>query len=346
MLRAFRLGDVAAAPWPVVIEARWVAGVRQRPRAGRPKPATRTGLQRLQHTQFRRGVSTDSVPIRCSRTMERPVADQLSHPAATLVVSCGQRRRPLTSTSQLGCAVTTRLVEDDLPPPRDRRRVRSGRGSIYDVRRASGLRLRQRVQLQTTRDELVADLRVVDEQLDALSRQRRDLVDQLADLRDTLYPPIPWCHGRRPPAIDVAPLPPATPAAESLVGRPLRAACLEILRRHGALPLRELHGLLHRYGYVIGSRRPVAALSDAMRHEVQAGRARRLERGVYGLPDTPDRRNRRKPRPPRVPRDSWRWSRTGQSPLDPSADEDPPTWGFAPPLEAGSGNARGDPGDH
>ncbi len=213
----------------------------------------------------------------------------------------------------------------DLPPPRRRRRgVRPGRGPIHDIRRASNLPLLARVNRQIERDALVHRLSELDRSMEALSHERIAIVDALALARDELYPPIPWCHGRRPPDIDVAPLPPAPDGSEALTGRALRAACLEILRRHGDLPLRQLHGLLHRYGYVIGSRRPVAALSDALRHEVRSGRARRVERGTYGArPRTSDKTTHRTPPLPQVPAP---WDDRQPTPLDPVLDEDPPTW--------------------
>jgi hypothetical protein len=223
---------------------------------------------------------------------------------------------------------------NDLPAPRTRDRDRHGRGPIHDIRRASGMRRSLRTVLQTERDDVVHQLAELDRQLLDLSHARRALVDQLADLRDQLYPPIPWCHGRRPPDLDVPPLPPATADPEVLVGRPLRAACRAILRRHGTTSLRELHGLLHRYGYVIGSRRPVAALSDAMRHEVGAGRAVRVARGVYDL--RPGRERHRVPRRTSawpLPRDHATYQTSGTTPLDPDVDEDPATWGFAPTTD-------------
>jgi hypothetical protein len=181
-----------------------------------------------------------------------------------------------------------------------------------------------RVERQVERDALVQRLGELDRRMEELSRERVEIVDELADVRDQLYPPIPWCNGRRPPDLDTAPLPPAPEGSESLTGRALRAACLEILRRHGPVPLRQLHGLLHRYGYVIGSRRPVPALSDALRHEVHAGRARRVERGVYEAAEPPvDRTTRRMP--PMAPTPApWFEART--TPLDPVLDDDPHTW--------------------
>jgi hypothetical protein len=181
-----------------------------------------------------------------------------------------------------------------------------------------------RVERQVERDALVHRLHEVDRTMEELSRERIAIVDELAHLRDQLYPPIPWCNGRRPPDLDTAPLPPAPEGSESLTGRALRGACLEILRRHGRLPLRQLHGLLHRYGYVVGSRRPVQALSDALRHEVHAGRARRVERGVYEVTAPRVDRTTRRTLPIAPVPEPWLDNRT--TPLDPALDEDPRTW--------------------
>lgn len=140
----------------------------------------------------------------------------------------------------------------------------AGRTAPRSIRQASGLNLRARADLQVERDALIHALEVLDERMRELSDDRLAIVHELEQLRDVLYPPVPRCHGRRPPDIDCAPLPPAPEGAPALSGRDLRSACLSILRHHGALTLPELHGLLHRYGYLIAARRPVAALSDAM----------------------------------------------------------------------------------
>ena len=58
--------------------------------------------------------------------------------------------------------------------------------------------------------------------------------------------------------------------------------CLALLRTaQGALSLRQLHVLLHRAGYAIAHRTPVKALADALGHEADVGRARRVARGCY-----------------------------------------------------------------
>lgn len=211
----------------------------------------------------------------------------------------------------------------DLPPPAPGRRTRPadslGRAPTLDLRRASGLNLWVRVERQTDRDALVHRLAQLDGRLEALSEERRAIVDALTDLRDELYPPVPWARGRRPPDLDRSPLPPAPAGSQPLGGRDLRGTCLTILRRHGALTLYELHGLLHRYGYLIASRRPVTALSDAMAYEVERQRARRVQRGVYEATDeAPGRRIAAEP--------GGVWRTQQPSPLDPDLDEDPTTW--------------------
>ena len=64
-------------------------------------------------------------------------------------------------------------------------------------------------------------------------------------------------------------------------GRRLRAVALTILRRHGMLTLRDLHGLIHAYGYCVHGSHPAKNLADAMAYEVEQGRADRIERGRY-----------------------------------------------------------------
>lgn len=193
-----------------------------------------------------------------------------------------------------------------------------------DIRRASGIGFFGRVDLQTQRDELIHRLDELDRQLDELADQRRAIIDELTELREALYPPVAWCHGRRPPNTDCGPLPPAPEGAQAIGGRDLRVTCLTILRRHGPLSLPELHGLLHRYGYLIGTRHVVRTLSDAMAYEVEQHRARRLERGVYEAVDAEPRRTRR--RHPPVPDDAEPWFPHAPAQLDPDLDEDPPTW--------------------
>jgi hypothetical protein len=223
----------------------------------------------------------------------------------------------------------------DLPAPRQRPRChandRVGRVSTYDLRRASGMQLRERVDHQTDRDALLHRLERIDERFAELGDERRAIVDELAALRDELYPVVTWSKGRRPPRLDHAPLPPALAGSQTVSGRDLRAVCQAILRRHGPLGLTELHAMVHRYGYVVGARRPVTALSDAMAYEVECGRARRVERGVYEAVGWP-KRHRSRWRPTIPPHPDGYHLAHAPTPLDPDLDDDPSTWTVTEPL--------------
>jgi hypothetical protein len=155
--------------------------------------------------------------------------------------------------------------------------------STFRQKRQSGLHPVVRRRIQVARDEVLAELAGIDADLDQLSARRIELLDQLEQMRDRLWPEAPDRRGRRPPALDVSPMPPVPAGARPAWGRGLRGVCLTILGRHGALRLEDLHGLLHRYGYAVDSRHPVKALADAMAYEVRHGRAVRVERGVYDL---------------------------------------------------------------
>lgn len=158
-----------------------------------------------------------------------------------------------------------------------------GGGRLFPNRRRSGLSPTDRLVLQIRRDELFARLTRLDHQMVSTAEERLDILDELSDLRDELWPPIPWQRGRRPPAIGRDPLPPASSAATPIGGVTLRQACLVILARHGQLPLTEIHAWLHRYGYLVDGLHPVKVLADALGHEHDAGRAHRAARGVYEL---------------------------------------------------------------
>lgn len=126
-------------------------------------------------------------------------------------------------------------------------------------------------------DELAA----VDDELEVLCARRRAAVVGLVRLRPRLWPALMHKHGRRRGRVDEVPLPPIPPGAIPVGGTDLREVCLGLLRRHGPCALRELHGLLHRYGYRVDSDRPVQRLADAMAYEVRHDRCHRVERGVY-----------------------------------------------------------------
>lgn len=120
----------------------------------------------------------------------------------------------------------------------------------------------------------------------AASTRRRELLDELGALIDRIRPSCIGARGRRRPAIShEEPLPPTAKRPRRLWGRELRAICLAFLQKAGtALTLRQLHALLHRAGYAIAHQHPVKTLADAMGHEVQHGRARRVARATYEVP--------------------------------------------------------------
>lgn len=149
------------------------------------------------------------------------------------------------------------------------------------IRITSGLDRRTRLQLQIACEERLAAIRSIDNELDHLARKRRQLVSELSQARDDLWPAIPWKKGRRPPDFDEDPLPPVVEEPIWLFGRTLRSVCITILHRHGELPLRDLHALLHHYGFALATKYPVRVLSDAMGYECEQGRAARVRRGVY-----------------------------------------------------------------
>lgn len=124
-------------------------------------------------------------------------------------------------------------------------------------------------------------LAAIDTELEALLSRRRRCLGDLADARAQLCRRWGDRHIRRRPMVDEAPLPPPVADAEPLWGTDLRAVCLRVLRRHGPQRLRDLHGLLHCYGFAVDSRRPVQRLADALAYECAQGRAQRVRRGVY-----------------------------------------------------------------
>lgn len=130
----------------------------------------------------------------------------------------------------------------------------------------------------------------VDGELEVLAARRRQVCRRLAVYRERLWAGAAARAHRRPLRPPEAPMPPAPVDAQRIGGSALRRVAVAILRRHGPLPLRELHGLLHRYGYEISSERPVQRLADALAYEVRNGRLERLERGVYGVAGVPPER--------------------------------------------------------
>jgi hypothetical protein len=197
----------------------------------------------------------------------------------------------------------------------------------FPMRYESRLNRRVRVDLQVRREEILTEVARLDTELVELSTARRELLDELTDLRDRLWPRVEWCHGRRPPRDDQPPMPPLTDETRPLTGRALRSTCLAIIRRHGSVRLDDLHRLLHLYGYAVASPTPVKALADAMGYEVARGRLRRPERAVYeAVPRFRPRAGRHGAEPrgglgPLPPHHS-----TVIRPLDPVITDDPESW--------------------
>lgn len=180
-------------------------------------------------------------------------------------------------------------------------------------------------------------LTTIDATIEALVDQRLTCLDVLVDCRDQLRPRWGTRHSRRRASVDEAPFPEAPPSAEPVDGVSLRAVAVTILRRHGPQRLRDLHGLIHLYGYRIASVRPVQRLGDAMAYELRCGRVERLERGVYG-PTEDHPGSRRYPSPPVDLGSPLPWERPITEPgpphLDPDVANDPELWsGGAWPTE-------------
>ncbi|MEZ5204663.1 MAG: hypothetical protein R2701_09865 [Acidimicrobiales bacterium] len=112
---------------------------------------------------------------------------------------------------------------------------------------------RRRIALQAIRNRKMCELAEIDRALQQTTTRRIELLDELDDLREELWPRIPHRAGREPPDAEAPPLPPAHDDAIDLWGRGLRCACLAVLRRYGTLQLKQLHALLHHHGYQIAS---------------------------------------------------------------------------------------------
>lgn len=227
-------------------------------------------------------------------------------------------------------------------PARARGRNRTpdiaGRG-LHPNRRHAQLGRATRISLQVRRDELAHLVDQLDASIDGLAVDRLTALDELDELRERLWPIVPWQKGRRPPAMRRPPLPPIRVEARPVAGSALRSLCLQILERCGPLTLPDLHARLHHHGYVVDSATPVKSLADAMGYESDAGRAVRVVRGTYGLPGRPDGQGDRSGDPPAddappIP-----------GPLDPWTHADPPSWlghpGFDDSVE-GSGSGGDD----
>lgn len=169
------------------------------------------------------------------------------------------------------------------PPYIRRRPPNLGNAATFRMRVASGLHPTERLRLHVEVEGLLFQLWKLDQQMVEQAEHRLAILDELGALRDSLYPVVDWCRGRRPPPVGADPLPPAAPGAVPLAGPLLRQACLQILDRHGELPLTQVHAWLHRYGYVVAGPKPVQVLADALGYEHDCLRAHRVRRGVYRL---------------------------------------------------------------
>lgn len=125
-------------------------------------------------------------------------------------------------------------------------------------------------------------LDALDRALEVLTARRREVLGRLGEYRTRLWPGMQGRHHRKTCRLEDEPMPPAAVDAVALWGGDLRRVMTAIVRRHGDITLRELHGLIHRYGYTVDSVRPVQRLADAAAFEVRHGRMERIRRGVYG----------------------------------------------------------------
>ncbi|HAS09569.1 MAG TPA: hypothetical protein DCS55_03485, partial [Acidimicrobiaceae bacterium] len=214
-------------------------------------------------------------------------------------------------------------------PPRPPRRPPGGL-------RAERHRPRARRRLLSEARELHADqmvrVRAIDEVIEGLVDERLACLDVLVDCRDQLRPRWGRRHSRRRSSVDEAPFPEAPQAARPVEGVGLRSVALTILRRHGPQRLRDLHGLIHLYGYRIESVRPVQRLGDAMAYELRQGRVIRLERGVYEAAEPHPGPSRYVP-PDAELGDVLPWDRPITDPgpphVDPDVATDPELWSGA-----------------
>lgn len=211
-------------------------------------------------------------------------------------------------------------------PPRPPRRPPGG---LRSERHRPRSRRRLFVEARALHADTTERLRSIDGSIEALVDQRLACLDVLVDCRDQLRPRWGNRHSRRRASVDEAPFPDAPPTAEAVEGVGLRSVALTILRRHGPQRLRDLHGLIHLYGYRIASVRPVQRLGDAMAYELRQGRVERIERGVYAALDEhpgPDRYA-----PPAADLETHLpWARPVTDPgpphLDPDVATDPELW--------------------
>ena len=197
----------------------------------------------------------------------------------------------------------------------------------------SPLRRRRPLRRDTRRAHELASarLRSIDTELEALVARRQACLVELDHHRTLLNRRYTTRHGGRRPVVDEPPLPPAPPHAAPLHGVDLRSVAITILRRHGPQRLRDLHGLVHCYGYVVDSDHPVQRLADAMAYECTRGRAERVARGVYAAVTPHAGPARRRPiLDPVALRHALRWVKPETDPepplIDPPVAHDPEHW--------------------
>lgn len=186
-----------------------------------------------------------------------------------------------------------------------------------------------RLQHRAALDELAG----LEQELETLCARRRSVARRLESLRGRVRPAMLHRYRRRR-RVDEVPMPPARVDAVPVGGVELRAAGLALLRRHGPCALPELHGLLHRYGMVIESSRPVQRLADALAYEVRQGRCVRVERGVYAAVSADEVPGAPEPALP-TPEELLPWADPNEEPtVDPAIANDPERWGPEWPLPA------------
>jgi hypothetical protein len=163
---------------------------------------------------------------------------------------------------------------------------------------------RERRRLVTRRSHLLAEAEALDAEHGRSARRMAHLRRELGRLRTVLWPNQPgrgWRGFRRPRVGGPAPVGPTAPDALPVRGRSLRYAAVGVLVRAGEpLALPDIHRRLHLAGYRIDGAHQVKQLADALGYEHRCGRARRTERGVYGVGQlSPARRRATATRPPR-----------------------------------------------
>ena len=215
------------------------------------------------------------------------------------------------------------------PPERPHPQARRPPGGLRHERPRARSRRRLFSEARVQHADASRRIRTIDEAIESLVDERLAFLDVLVECRDQLRIRFGSRHSRRRATIDEAPFPGPPPAAKPLSGIDLRSVALTILRRHGPQRLRDLHALIHLYGYLVESDRPVQRLADAMAYELSQGRVERLERGVYTATNPHPGPDRYEP-PPCDLDGPLPWSRPVTEPgpphLDPDVAHDPELW--------------------